>query len=126
MYFVLTYIRYAAAVMSLVQSKLLHRSFVLLGYFQLMARPAMKSRTSFSRRRFMVFLVVIWLRSLAGMLVTGTTTPPLLDVPTYSLATTSVDGRTAMNILTYATPVSATPVRMWVLSLFKGEVCFVI
>ena len=86
----------------------------------------MKSRTSYSRRWFVAILVVIWLRSLAGMLVTGTTTPPLLDVPTYSLATTSVDGRTAMNILTYATPVSATPVRMWALSLFKGELCFII
>jgi flavin reductase (DIM6/NTAB) family NADH-FMN oxidoreductase RutF len=45
---------------------------------------------------------------------------PLLDVPTYSLATLSADGKTGMNILTYATPVSAKPARMWAISLFKG------
>jgi len=50
----------------------------------------------------------------------STVVQPLLDVPTYSLATSSGSGRTAMNILTYATPVSSKPQRMWCISLFKG------
>lgn len=46
--------------------------------------------------------------------------PPLLNVPVYSLATTSADGsRTNMNILTYATPVSIRPNRLWAIGLFK-------
>jgi flavin reductase (DIM6/NTAB) family NADH-FMN oxidoreductase RutF len=48
-----------------------------------------------------------------------TTTPPLLDVPVYSLATLNQDGSTNMNILTYATPVSIIPKRVWSLGLFK-------
>ena len=80
---------------------------------------------SFSLFRALVLGVFLFGSFLCGaqgarLQVTSTTTPPLLDVPTYSLATTGPDGRTAMNILTYATPVSATPVRMWALSLFKG------
>lgn len=50
----------------------------------------------------------------------STSLPPLLDAITYSLATSSSNGRTAMNILTYAIPVSAKPQRMWCVSLFKG------
>jgi flavin reductase (DIM6/NTAB) family NADH-FMN oxidoreductase RutF len=50
-----------------------------------------------------------------------TSTPPLLNVPTYSLATLSPDGRkTGMNILTYATPVSINPDRVWAIGLYKG------
>ena len=54
-----------------------------------------------------------------------TTTPPLLDVPTYSLATEAVFGNhftsnTCMNILTYATPVSILPDRIWSIGLYKG------
>ena len=79
-----------------------------------------KRAPSFSRCLFLGLLLSSWLCYLHGMHVTKTTAPPLLDVPTYSLATVSVDGRTAMNILTYATPVSATPERIWALSLFKG------
>lgn len=48
-----------------------------------------------------------------------TTTPPLLDVPTYSLATFNKDGSTNMNILTYATPVSAQPKRVWTLGIYR-------
>eukprot|EP00980_Cylindrotheca_fusiformis_P007893 scaffold1678_cov80-Cylindrotheca_fusiformis.AAC.10 len=48
--------------------------------------------------------------------------PPLLDVPTYSLATRDSDGNTGMNILTYATPISSTPERIWSIGLFKGTV----
>jgi flavin reductase (DIM6/NTAB) family NADH-FMN oxidoreductase RutF len=48
-----------------------------------------------------------------------TTVPPLIDVPTYSLATLNEDGSTNLNILTYATPVSATPQRMWSVGLYK-------
>jgi hypothetical protein len=49
-----------------------------------------------------------------------TTTPPLLDSPTYSLATLNLDGSTNHNILTYATPLSVTPLRVWSIGLFKG------
>lgn len=57
-----------------------------------------------------------------------TTTPPLLNVPTYSLATLGrteedEDGlktTTNMNIVTYATPISITPNRLWAIGLFKG------
>jgi len=52
--------------------------------------------------------------------VVSTDVPPLLDVPTYSLATRNSDGSTNMNILTYATPVSVRPDRIWSLGLFKG------
>jgi flavin reductase (DIM6/NTAB) family NADH-FMN oxidoreductase RutF len=48
-----------------------------------------------------------------------THTPPLLDVPTYSLATFNKDGSTNMNIMTYATPVSVTPNRVWSLGLYR-------
>jgi flavin reductase (DIM6/NTAB) family NADH-FMN oxidoreductase RutF len=51
-----------------------------------------------------------------------TSNPPLIDVPTYSLATRGDDGKTGMNILTYATPVSISPDRIWSLGLYKGTV----
>lgn len=56
----------------------------------------------------------------------ATTIPPLIDVPTFSLATSGGDGDKAssssntMNILTYASPVSIKPHRMWSISLYKG------
>jgi len=64
--------------------------------------------------------------------LTPTTTPPLLNVPTYSLATTStttnnddndeeITTATTMNILTYATPIGATPYRTWAISLYKNS-----
>ncbi len=49
-----------------------------------------------------------------------TSVPPLLDVPTYSLATIDEKGSTGMNILTYASPVSVRPDRMFAIGLFKG------
>ena len=52
--------------------------------------------------------------------VTGN--PPLIDVPTYSLATKDADGKTGMNILTYATPISIRPDRIWSVGLYKGTV----
>lgn len=53
--------------------------------------------------------------------LTVTETPPLLDVPTYSFATK--DGTTTgMNVLTYATPVSVRPDRIWSIGLYKGTV----
>ena len=52
-------------------------------------------------------------------LIQKTSTPPLLDVPTYSLATLNEDGSVNMNILTYATPVPTAPARVWSLGLFK-------
>lgn len=62
----------------------------------------------------------------------ATTTPPLLDVPVFSLSTlggddtdgstgTKGDGSSStMNVLTYASPVSIKPHRMWSISLYKG------
>lgn len=57
----------------------------------------------------------------------ATSTPPLLDVPVYSLSTlgkpsaSDSQGRSGtMNILTYASPVSSAPNRMWCMSLYKG------
>ncbi|KAL3944768.1 MAG: hypothetical protein SGBAC_001139 [Bacillariaceae sp.] len=49
-----------------------------------------------------------------------TSDPPLLDVPTYSLATQDKNGQTGMNIVTYASPISIRPDRIWSLGLFKG------
>ena len=53
-----------------------------------------------------------------------TTIPPLLNVPTYSLATLNEDGTTNLNIVTYATPVSASPQRVWGLGLFKETLSY--
>mmetsp|Transcript_63519 Transcript_63519/g.187516 ORF Transcript_63519/g.187516 Transcript_63519/m.187516 type:complete len:209 (-) Transcript_63519:37-663(-) len=72
----------------------------------------------------MVFLFIVLVLSAvnAGCSLELTSTPPLLDVPTYSLATLGRNGRTGMNILTYATPVSIRPERVWSIGLFKGTV----
>lgn len=54
----------------------------------------------------------------------ATSTPPLLDVPVYSLSTLGNDGQpddSTMNILTYASPLGITPhYRTWSISLYKG------
>ena len=53
----------------------------------------------------------------------ATSTPPLLDVPVFSLATLGdgpPSGEGTMNILTYASPVSIQPQRMWSIALYKG------
>jgi flavin reductase (DIM6/NTAB) family NADH-FMN oxidoreductase RutF len=50
-----------------------------------------------------------------------TSIPPLIDVPTFSLSTRGKDpSRDTMNILTYASPISIKPYRMWSISLYKG------
>lgn len=72
----------------------------------------------------MMLLISVLIASIPGSLalaqITTTTTPPLIDVPTYSLATLNEDGSTNMNILTYATPVSVKPDRVWTLGMYKG------
>ncbi|KAL7527314.1 hypothetical protein ACHAXR_005699 [Thalassiosira sp. AJA248-18] len=53
----------------------------------------------------------------------ATSTPPLLDVPVFSLSTCgdeSPNSKSTMNILTYASPISIKPHRMWSISLYKG------
>ena len=56
---------------------------------------------------------------------TSTTVPPLIDVPTYSMATINADGTsTNMNILTYATPVSVRPDRVWSIGLYKETLSY--
>lgn len=54
-----------------------------------------------------------------GLFLEERETPPLLNVPVYALATLGPDGRTNMNILTYATPVGIRPSRMWCISLYR-------
>mmetsp|Transcript_133220 Transcript_133220/g.414226 ORF Transcript_133220/g.414226 Transcript_133220/m.414226 type:complete len:247 (+) Transcript_133220:25-765(+) len=46
-------------------------------------------------------------------------TPPLLNVPVYSLATLDSTGKTNMNIVTYACPVGIRPARAWCISLYR-------
>jgi flavin reductase (DIM6/NTAB) family NADH-FMN oxidoreductase RutF len=66
----------------------------------------------------MILFVLLSLSNVVAALH-PTDTPPLLDSPVFSLATKNADGSTNMNILTYATPVSVRPVRVWALGLFK-------
>lgn len=54
-----------------------------------------------------------------GSALQPTLAPPLLDVPIYSLATLNKDGSTNMNIMTYATPVSVQPSRVWSLGVYR-------
>jgi flavin reductase (DIM6/NTAB) family NADH-FMN oxidoreductase RutF len=71
------------------------------------------------------FFLLSQLLLLSKFVVEGlraTSTPPLVDVPTYSLATVDESGKTGMNIVTYATPISIRPDRIWTLGLFKGTV----
>ena len=53
--------------------------------------------------------------------VQSTLTPPLLDVPTYSLATVDTDNHTNMNIVTYASPISIQPQRLWTIGILKNS-----
>ena len=62
---------------------------------------------------------------------TTTTVPPLVDVPTFSMATCNrIDDddagstTTNMNILTYATPVSVRPDRVWSIGLYKETLSY--
>jgi flavin reductase (DIM6/NTAB) family NADH-FMN oxidoreductase RutF len=55
-----------------------------------------------------------------ALILQRTTYPPILNVPTYSLATLNEDGSTNMNVLTYATPVSISPQRVWSMGVFKS------
>ena len=69
-------------------------------------------------------------RSVAEALASGSTKantvvtdiPPLVDVPVWSMATLNddADQTTNMNLLTYATPVSIRPTRLYALGLFKA------
>jgi flavin reductase (DIM6/NTAB) family NADH-FMN oxidoreductase RutF len=71
---------------------------------------------------FFLITQCLFVHTKLTMSLQPTTDPPLLDVPTYSLATKNADGNTGMNILTYATPISVRPDRIWSLGLFKGTV----
>ena len=46
--------------------------------------------------------------------------PPVLSSPVFSLATLQSDGRTNMNMVTYASPVGIRPNRVWAISLYRG------
>jgi flavin reductase (DIM6/NTAB) family NADH-FMN oxidoreductase RutF len=67
----------------------------------------------------LLLLVLTPAKGAASALLQVTTSPPLLDVPTYSLATLNKDGSTNMNIMTYATPISVVPTRVWTLGLYR-------
>lgn len=67
------------------------------------------------------FVLLASLARRHGEALHPTSTPPLIDVPVYSLSTRGGGGeRDTMNVLTYATPVAARPARMWCVSLFRG------
>mmetsp|Transcript_12726 Transcript_12726/g.28091 ORF Transcript_12726/g.28091 Transcript_12726/m.28091 type:complete len:228 (+) Transcript_12726:58-741(+) len=76
----------------------------------------------FIRRSLLPLLILIFVAApLASSLkISPTDAPPLTDVPVYSLATLNADGSSDMNILTYCTPVSIRPVRLFALGLY-GE-----
>jgi flavin reductase (DIM6/NTAB) family NADH-FMN oxidoreductase RutF len=78
--------------------------------------PAMMSRFSLP---FLLTLLAWMTAKVAVHALQSTTTPPVLDVPTYSLATLNKDGSTNMNILTTATPVASRPDRVWSLGIYK-------
>ena len=73
-------------------------------------------------RTYLAVLLLITLALLrCGGALHPTSAPPLIDVPVYSLSTRGERrGGDTMNILTYATPASVRPARMWTVSLFKG------
>jgi flavin reductase (DIM6/NTAB) family NADH-FMN oxidoreductase RutF len=71
-----------------------------------------------------IICMLLWFICLANALRV-TPTPPLLDSPVYSLATLNSDGTTNMNVLTYATPVSVRPSRIWSLGLYKETQSYV-
>jgi len=75
---------------------------------------------SVKSRMMMIRVLFLFCAISHGYGLQVTSTPPLLDVPTYSLATKDADGKTGMNILTYATPVSIKPDRIWSIGLYKG------
>jgi flavin reductase (DIM6/NTAB) family NADH-FMN oxidoreductase RutF len=76
----------------------------------------------------MATMLFLYLLASAPLFATAalqsTSIPPLIDVPTYSMATLNEDGSTNMNILTYATPVSVRPDRVWSLGLYKETLSY--
>ncbi|KAK1743739.1 hypothetical protein QTG54_005336 [Skeletonema marinoi] len=73
----------------------------------------------------MLLLLLSTLLCLCASAYQATTIPPLIDVPTFSLSTSSggddaSSSSSTMNILTYASPVAIKPHRMWSISLYKG------
>ena len=78
---------------------------------------------------YYIAITILLLCQLDANAFHSTSFPPLLDVPVYSLSTlgssdngngTTTNNKSTMNILTYATPVSIKPYRMWSISLYKG------
>ena len=46
--------------------------------------------------------------------------PPSISMPVWSLASPFGDDETSMNIVTFATPVSVAPPKLWVISLYSN------
>ena len=78
---------------------------------------------------YIVIIAILFLCQHDANAFHTTSTPPLLDVSVYSLSTlgssdnddgATTTNKSTMNILTYATPVSIKPYRMWSISLYKG------
>jgi flavin reductase (DIM6/NTAB) family NADH-FMN oxidoreductase RutF len=87
--------------------------------------------TAYLKRQLLILIVPLVLQALSCVALkpliisaTPSSTPPLLDVPTYSMATCDANGTTNMNVLTYATPVCARPDRVWALGLYKGTLSY--
>ena len=74
------------------------------------------------------FLFVIFPIEASSWPLSLTEKPPLLDSPTFSLATRNRENEsnitTNMNILTYATPVAVRPRRVWCLGLYKDTLSY--
>lgn len=73
----------------------------------------------------LLLLLFLVHKTLSLQVQSTTTTPPLIDVPTYSLATLGANDNdiktTNMNIVTYASPVSIQPDRLWCVGLVKNS-----
>ena len=63
-------------------------------------------------------LVLLSVTRVAASTLVPMEAAPVLTSPVFSLAT-AVDGKTNMNMLTYATPVGIRPQRLWAISLFR-------
>jgi flavin reductase (DIM6/NTAB) family NADH-FMN oxidoreductase RutF len=62
--------------------------------------------------------------ALALSVLESTAAPPLLDVPVYSMATSADGATTNMNLVTYATPISIRPDRLWALGIYKETLTY--
>ena len=83
------------------------------------ALGSLASKVTVLRSPAMTRLLLVLLSShVAASTLVPMEAAPVLTSPVFSLAT-AVDGKTNMNMLTYATPVGIRPQRLWAISLFR-------